>query len=172
VLGANIRVVSGYPGNAEVRLAVEKGEVDGMCASIEASRPTLQRWADAGDPRVTVLVQFAHKGATPKPDLAGVSEVWAFTRSPEQALMIRLLTAGEEFYVPYALAPGTPTEVALAMRKAVWDALQDPNLRADAAKAKWALNPVSPQQIESVIREVLETPEADKARFRAMLKEK
>jgi tripartite-type tricarboxylate transporter receptor subunit TctC len=172
VLGANMRVVSGYPGNAEVRLAVEKGEVDGMCASIEASRPTLQRWAEAGDPKVIVLVQFSHKGAAPKPDLAGVPQVWEFTRSAEEARLIRMLTAGEEFYVPYALAPGTPMEIAQAMRKAVWGALQDPGLRADATKAKWALDPVSPQRIESVIREVLETPEADKARFKAMLKQK
>ena len=86
--------------------------------------------------------------------------------------MIHLLIAGEEFYVPYALAPGTPAEIAQAMRKAVWSAFQDPGLKADATRAKWEVDPVSPQRIESITQEVLSTPEAEKAKFRAMLKQK
>src|SRR5262249_28064716 len=68
VLGAKMRLVSGYPGGADMTLAIERGEVDGRCgwtwSSVKLQRPD---WV--ADHKLNVLIQLATQ---PSPELPGV----------------------------------------------------------------------------------------------------
>src|SRR5260370_8093257 len=59
--GTKIRLVSGYPGTREITLAIEKGEVKGLCgfswSSLKAQRP---HWLKSGF--IRVIVQEHDKG--------------------------------------------------------------------------------------------------------------
>lgn len=168
VLGANFKMVPGYPGNAEVRLAIEKGEVQGYCVAWEVLKPTLEPWKQAGTPKVTILVQ-----ATPDkkahPEMKDVPILWDFIKNQEDRQLFELLMAPEQFYWPFALPPGTPMERVQVLRKAMTDAFKDPELKADADKAQWTYQGVPAEKIEQVIKDVMNTPEPIKKRFKEVL---
>jgi len=54
VLGANVRLVSGYTGTAPVRLAMESGEVDGVITSWESLRISSSKEMESGDRKSVV----------------------------------------------------------------------------------------------------------------------
>jgi tripartite-type tricarboxylate transporter receptor subunit TctC len=168
-LGANFKIVTGYPGNNEVRLAIEKGEVEGYCVAYEVLKPTLQPWIEAGQPKVSIFVQAPPEGQK-HPEMPNVPVIWDFVKNEDDKKVFKLLIAPEQFYWPFALPPGTPTDRVQILRKAMADAFNDPELAADADKAKWTKNPVTGEQIQKVIKDVLDTPEPIKARLREYLK--
>ncbi len=58
LVGAKIRSVIGYPGGAEMNLAIERGEAGGRCSySWEAMRSAIPDWIR--DRKVKPIVQFA-----------------------------------------------------------------------------------------------------------------
>lgn len=168
-LGANFKIVTGYPGNNEVRLAIEKGEVEGYCVAYEVLKPTLQPWIDAGQPKVSIFVQAPVEGQK-HPEMPNVPVIWDYIKNEEDKKVFKLLVAPEQFYWPFAAPPGTPPERVQILRKAMADAFNDPELAADAERSKWTKNPVTGEQIQKIIKEVLDTPEPIKARLREYLK--
>src|SRR5262249_28589370 len=44
VTGATMKIVPGYPGTADIRLALEKGEIDGECESWQSLKGTKPEW--------------------------------------------------------------------------------------------------------------------------------
>jgi len=168
-LGANFKIVTGYPGNAEVRLAIEKGEVDGYCVAWEVLRPTLQPWIEAGEPKFSVFLQAPPEGKK-HPELPDVPVIWDFLKSEEEKQVFKLLIAPDQFYWPFAAPPGTPPERVQVLRKAMADAFNDPELNADAEKARWTKNPVTGEQIQQIIKDVLAAPEPVKEKLRTYLK--
>src|SRR5687767_199843 len=54
VVGANVKLVSGYPGTSQIRLAVESREVDGLCWTWDSVRATAQNWLDTNYIKVLV----------------------------------------------------------------------------------------------------------------------
>jgi tripartite-type tricarboxylate transporter receptor subunit TctC len=164
-LGANFKIVTGYPGNAEVRLAIEKQEVDGYCVAYEVLKPTLQPWIESGQPKFTIFVQAPPEGEK-HPEMPNVPVLWDYVKNDDDKQVFKLLIAPEQFYWPFAAPPGTPPERVQTLRKAMSDAFNDPELNAEAEKANWTKKPVSGEAIQKIIREVLDTPEPIKARLK------
>lgn len=168
-LGANFKMVTGYPGNAEVRLAIEKGEVGGYCVAYEVLKPTLQPWIQAGDPKFNIIIQAPPNGKK-HPEMPDVPMIWDFIKNDEDRKVFELLMSPEQFYWPFALPPGTPPERVQMLRKAMADTFQDPELKAEAEKASWTSNPVTGEQIQKIVKDVLDTPEPIKEKLRTYLK--
>ena len=55
-LGLPVQQVAGYRGTADIRLAVESGELDGVCFNWTSMRTS---WRHALDGRVAVVLQFS-----------------------------------------------------------------------------------------------------------------
>ena len=104
VFGANIKLVSGYPGTAEIMLAMERGELDGVCGidwtSIKAQR---QRWIK--NKQINVIAQAAFRK---DPDLPNVPLIMELTKDPEKLQILKLFVSAHEFARPYAAPPGIP----------------------------------------------------------------
>ena len=66
-LGLPLDMVEGYTGGAEARLAVESGEVDGLCASWQATKVTWRSQMESG--KIRVVLQATLKS---HPDLKNV----------------------------------------------------------------------------------------------------
>jgi tripartite-type tricarboxylate transporter receptor subunit TctC len=103
--------------------------------------------------------------------MPNVPVIWDFVKAEDKPL-VKLLNSPEQFMWPFALPPGTPPDRVAAMRKAMFDAFEDPELNADAQKAKWDKRPVSGEKIQAIIKEVLETPPPVLARFKELYKAK
>jgi tripartite-type tricarboxylate transporter receptor subunit TctC len=156
--GAKIKQVSGYPGTREITLAIEKNEVQGLCgfswSSLNSQQPD---WIKSGFIRVIV-----QEHATGNPDInkMGVPLAVDFATSPENRKIMELIYSSETFGRPYFVAPGVPTERVAALRKAFMETMKDPDLLADAAKTRLAVDPISGEELQKLSAEIFATPRA------------
>src|SRR3954453_6120912 len=140
VLGTKFRIVTGYPGSREITLALERGEVQGACGigwtGIEAMHPD---WFAKGT--IRVLVQLSTKGHE---DLnkRNVPRAGDFARSDDDRKVIELVFSQGIFGRPYVLPPGVPADRVAALRKAFVLALNDKNLRTEADKMQFDVDPM------------------------------
>lgn len=167
VLGAKFRVISGYDGSAEARLAMEKGETHGICG-IQWSSFATSHLDWVRDKKVHILVQLA---PDPLPELEklGVPIIWKFVKTPEQERALRVIFSQLKFGRPYILPPGVPADRVKAMRDAFMAAAKDPALLAEAEKAKIGIDAVSGEDVQKLVTEVYKTPPADVERAKKAL---
>jgi len=154
MFGAKLKLVSGYPGTNDATLAMERGEVNGMCGvSWSTARARHMDWIK--DHKVNMPVQFGlHKQA----DLPDVPAVTDRAANDEQTKMLRLILAGQAMARPYAAPPGIPEERRKALVAAFVATMKDPEFRADADKIQADVSPVSAEDIQKLLAEVYATP--------------
>ncbi len=123
--GAKLKLISGYPGTAEIAIAIERGEVDSRASWSWTSLKTLKpNWI--AEKKVNLPVQLnLTKGA----DLQDVPLITEFATNDRQRQMLKLILSRQEMARPYAAPPGIPDDRKAALRKAFDDAWADPELR-------------------------------------------
>jgi len=150
-LGLPIQVVSGYKGTAPIRLAFNSGEVSGLSNSWQSYRSTWRKELETGD--VIIVVQVSAK---PHPDLPKVPLAINLAKTGEARKLIQAVEQAHGAAVrPYVLPPGTPKERVEILRKAFMQAVRDPELLSEAAKANLEINPGSGEELERNIKELL-----------------
>jgi tripartite-type tricarboxylate transporter receptor subunit TctC len=154
--GAKFRIVSGYKGTREITLAIEKGEVQGLCgfswSSLSAQHPD---WLKSGF--IRVLVQENEKGH-PDANKLGVPHATDFAKSPQDRQIMDLIYSSEIFGRPYVLPPGVPADRVAALRKAFLDTLHDPELLAEGQKLGLDLDPISGEELQTIAAKMYATP--------------
>ena len=154
--GAKFRIVSGYKGTREITLAIEKGEVQGLCgfswSSLSAQHPD---WLRTGF--IRVLVQENEKGH-PDVNKLGVPHATDFAKSPQDRQIMDLIYSSEIFGRPYVLPPGVPAERVAALRKAFLDTLRDPDLLAEGQKLGLDLDPIAGEELQKIAEKIYATP--------------
>ncbi len=165
VFGANIKLVSGYPGTAEIMLAMERGELDGVCGidwtSIKAQR---QRWIK--EKQINVIAQAAFRK---DPDLPHVPLIMELTKDPEKLQILKLFVSAHEFARPYAAPPGIPADRAAALIAAFEATTKDAGFLAETAKHQMEVAPVSGKRLAEMLAELYATPEPILAKARAAI---
>jgi tripartite-type tricarboxylate transporter receptor subunit TctC len=166
VLGAKMRVISGYPGGNEITLAMERGEVQGRCgwswSSVKATHPT---WVQ--DKKIKILMQLS---LAKHPDLPDVPLIMDLAKNDEQRQILKLVFARQVMGRPFLGPPGIPDDRLTALRKAFMDTMKDPEFLAEAEKGKLEITPVSGEDIQKLVTEVYATPKDVAAKAGAMLK--
>lgn len=166
-LGLPIQLVSGYKGTADIRLAVEAGELAGTCFNWGSIRATWRKGLDAGE--VVVVLQLT---ARSHPELAGVPLAIDLARTDEARRLLDVVIHGESAIVrSLALPPGTPKERVQALRKAFQATLLDPAFLAEAEKAKLEIDPIPGETIERQIQRFFTLEPPLVARLRSILYE-
>src|SRR5215468_4936597 len=154
--GTKFRVVSGYKGTREITLAIEKGEVQGLCgfswSSLSAQHPD---WLKSGF--IRVLVQENEKGH-PDVNKLGVPHATDFAKTPQDRQIMDLIYSSEIFGRPYVLPPGVPADRVAALRKAFLDTLRDPDLLAEGQKLGLDLDPISGEELQAIAAKMYATP--------------
>lgn len=156
VLGAKIKLISGYPGGSDILLAMERGEVGGRCGwSWSSVKSRRMDWIREG--KVNILLQMS---LAKHPDIPEVPLVMDLAETREQKQIFRLMFARQRMGRPYVAPPGVPEERVAALRKAFMDTMKDPEFLAEAKKAKLEITPVSGEEIQTLINELYEdTPQ-------------
>jgi len=165
LLDANIKLISGYPGNNEIRLAVQRGEVDSYCAAWDSAKVQHRAWVEAGTPKFNYIVQF---GLQRNPELPEVPSAYELLRSEEDRAVMRLLIVPDGFFYPFAAPPGVPPERVALLRQAMAQAFEDPDLNAEAERTGLDKSPQPGERIEQQVRELLASPDTVKARFKQL----
>ena len=169
VLGAKVRFVHGYGGTREISMAIEKGEVQGICGmgwtSIQSQRPD---WFE--NKLVRVLVQEAVTGdADLNRDKVPLSI--NYTKDPEKRQMLELLYSQGVFTRPFFVAPEVPTARVEALRAAFVKGLADPQAVEDAAKQKLVISTIDGAALQEIVRKLYEIPAPVIAKLKAALAE-
>ena len=136
-LGLSLEVVEGYKGGAEARVAVENGEVDGLCASWQATKITWRSQMDSG--KIRVVLQATLKSHA---DLKDVPLANDYAKTDEARILLKVADNVHVYQFPYSVAPGTPPERLQILQQAFIKTLRDPELVAEAKKAQLEVNPI------------------------------
>jgi tripartite-type tricarboxylate transporter receptor subunit TctC len=149
-IGLPAQLVSGYKGTADVRLAYNSGEVQGVCNSWQSFTATWPNELKSGD--LTIVLQTTAKS---HPELTKVPLAISYAKTDEGRNLIRALvhSVGPAAR-PYVLPPGTPKDRVMMLRKAFMDTMKDPDFLADAKKAKLDINPLDGAELEQNVHEV------------------
>ena len=168
-MGLPLRLVSGHKGNQEMKLAVQRGEVAGMCLSTDAADVV---WGDelkSGE--VQIIIQA---GAEKNPELANVPHARDLVKDAE---VLQILKVAIELPAQIArvliLPPGTPKDRVELLRSALMQTLRDPEYIADAKKVKMTVtNPTSGSNVEKAVAEYHSLPPSMKEKLKQVLTEK
>ncbi len=107
LIGARLRIVTGYPGSNEMLLALERNEVQGVCGLGWSSiAPQRARLLDSGLARV--LVQLATTGHPELINRMGVPLAIDFTKSDDDRKVMELVYSQLIFCRPFIMPPGSP----------------------------------------------------------------
>lgn len=154
LLGAKVKVITGYPGGNEINLAMERGEVEGRCGwSWSSIKSNKAAWLKEG--KVALLVQFALEKS---PDLADTPLIMDLARDDEQRQILRMILSRQVMARPFMAPPGIPDDRKQALRKAFDQTMADPEFLAEAEKTNLEVNPVKGIEIDTLLAEVYRTP--------------
>jgi tripartite-type tricarboxylate transporter receptor subunit TctC len=163
--GINFKVVTGYPGLNEVRLAAERGEVDGHCGLLVSSLKTdVSEAFKAG--RVAVPVQMALRKHAELPDIPNAYDL---ATKEEDRQLFRLIFGPWAFGRPLLAPPDTPKERVAALRTAFTAMVVDPQFVAETQKINMEIQPTTPDSIAKVVDDILRTPPPVVERARLLL---
>jgi hypothetical protein len=161
VIGTKFKIIKGYAGTAALRLAMERGEIEGFCGF---GFNSLQTMGLAGKTNIIVQVGLSKNAKMPT-----VPFVMDYAKSEEDRQILRLIFGWLDLERPIAMPPGTPPERVKAVRDAFDLAMKDPELLADAEKMKLSIDPMDGAGVTSFVDEVYRTPPAVTAKATKML---
>jgi len=153
LLGANLKVVSGYKGTADVRMAIDGGEVEGFVNTWQSLKITSIDKFKSGE--WLVLAQLSEN---PIKDLVtpNVPTIPMIVRNNEERQILKFGTSTpNEFGKVYVLPPGAPPDRAAALEAAFAKAFADKELLADAAKGRLEIDPLIGEEIHKLVVEFL-----------------
>jgi putative tricarboxylic transport membrane protein len=135
--GFKLKLVPGYPSNSDVLLALERKEVDAW----SALATTIKLAADRGAVRPLVRGRVALPGFENLP----IDEDLATSALGKSLMAIKSIPGaiGRAFAVP----PATPGDRITQLRDAFAKAIKDPELIAEAKKAKIEVQYIAPEQV-------------------------
>ena len=136
-LNLPLEMVEGYKGGAEARIAVESGEVDGLCASWQATKVTWRSQMDAG--KINVVLQATFKS---HPDLKKVPLAINYAKSEEAKTLLRVADNVHVYQFPFSVAPGTPPDRLQILQQAFVRTFKDRELNAEADKSQLEVAPI------------------------------
>ena len=165
VFGAKLRLIPGYPGSAEMTLAIERGEVDGRCgwtwSSIRLQRPD---WITGH--RLNVLVQLASRRI---PELADVPLLIEHATTARQRQIVDVILSRQAMGRPVVAPPGVPADRKQALRLAFDATMADPDYLAEATARGLEVNPVGGADLDKLLDQLYATPPEIIAEVRAII---
>ena len=162
MFGTKFKVIAGYT-TGTMPLAVERGEVDGLCGyAWQSYQANGTKWFS--DNQVNILVQF---GIAKSPDLPDVPLARDMLKSQEDKDVLDMIVLPQEFGRPFIAPPGTPADRMAIYRKAFKDMVSDPEFLADAKKQRVIIEALDDKQIEALLTKAYTAPKAvyDRAEF-------
>ena len=153
LLGTRFKLVSGYPSSSDVFLAMERGEVEGICESLDSIEDRRPNWIANGE--VNILFQGA-----PEPDPAIKAPfIIDLAKTQHQKDALRFLYVGQGIGRPFVAPPGIPASTLVMLRNAFSATMQDPDFIADAARQKFRLRPQDGAYLNGLIDQIYSTPQ-------------
>jgi tripartite-type tricarboxylate transporter receptor subunit TctC len=147
-LKLNLRIISGYPGSADIMLAIERKEVDGRAGSWSSLKPYIQRG----------LIKPMVRTPSDNPELRGIPVDQDLVTEAVPKAVLKLRAIPNKLGRPFVAAPAAPPELVRAYREAFRRLTQDREFVAEAERAGVEVAFTSAEQIQKMFDEVFATP--------------
>jgi tripartite-type tricarboxylate transporter receptor subunit TctC len=158
--GLKLNVVPGYPGAADVHLAIEKGEMHcwgGTVQNYFGTEPS-RTWAKTGF--VRVLAQGGQKRHPQLPDVPTVWELMEKHRIAETTRgLARVLLAPDDVGRALFAPPGVPAERLRTLREGFIKTMNSSDVVAEARRRGFEPNPLSGEEIEGLVKQLVQSQE-------------
>ena len=162
LLGTKFKIVTGYAGNHEINLAMERGEVEARDNSWSSWKVTQAEWLR--DHKINIIVQAGPRA----PDLDAPS-MEDLARNAEDRALIELVVSGTRLGTPLFITPGVPEERVKALRAAFDATMKDPDFLADAANLKFDVTPIGGEAMQKIVESIISTPKPIAARAKHLV---
>lgn len=164
-LGLPIRVIDGYKGVADVRLAADAGELAGYCGGWESVKLQWRKALDAG--QVSVVLQVSAKK---NPELPHIPLAIEFAKTEEARQLLKYAVHDTAIMQRlFFLPPGTPKDRVRLLRKSFLDTLKDPEYIAEAGKASLTIGPVTGEEVDAIVSGLFKLDSAMVAKLKSVL---
>ena len=171
-VGAKFNIVLGYQGGGPIDLAVEKGEIHCRAMTIESfmAREPFHTWRKNNF--VRSLAQSGRKRDARLTDTPTIYELMDQYKASEQSRRVAtVILAGGVFGRPLVGPAGIPPDVVKTLRAGIASALKDPELKVEAEKRNYELDPVGGEEMQRLAKEVMSQPPAVLERMKKVLGE-
>jgi tripartite-type tricarboxylate transporter receptor subunit TctC len=149
-----MRIVTGYPGGADLNLAMERGEIDGRCGWSWTSIVSRNRdWL--ASKRIQITLQI---GLQKHEDLPDVPLLMDLMTDQRRAAAVRLIVSRQGIARPFAAPPEVPAERVAMLREAFDATVSDPEFLAEMRSQALEVRPVGGADVQAIMREVYASP--------------
>ena len=162
VVGANIRVISGYEGQKQVNLAMQRGEVHGACGLFVSSIKA--QWLP--DVKAGRLKLFLQMGPKTSDEFGAVPDVFDFVKTEEDRKVLEFHFKQTILGRPFAASPNVTKERLAALRAAFLATMKDPEFLADAKKFNLDIDIATADEVQRLLADFANYPKSviDKAK--------
>jgi len=156
MLGSKIRLVLGYQGSNEIRLAMRRGEVGATCGLYRSNAVTdLAQDLKSGD--IKVLIQFGRKNLE---EFGNAVNAYDLLKNDEDKQVADIILRANESARPVAAPPGIPVDRATELRAAFTKTMADPVFLQDARRMSLPIHPTSAEDVTNMFKELYSAPPA------------
>jgi predicted outer membrane repeat protein len=153
LFGTRFKVISGYD-TGSMRLAVEKGEVEGICGLAWQTYKAISfDWIEGK--KLSVLVQLGLERNAELPDVPLAIDL---LNNPDDRKVLDLIVLPQEFGRPFLAPPGVPADRMAIYRKAFQAVLADAQFRAESSRQRLSLEPLDDRQIQALLERAYAAP--------------
>jgi tripartite-type tricarboxylate transporter receptor subunit TctC len=150
VLGANIKIVTGYRGSADISLALERGEVQAQSATWISWKARKADWI-----KDRKIIPIAQVGLAKEPELPDVPLMSELATSDDDRQVLEFMSSGSQVGRFLAAPPGVPADRVAALRRAFEAMVADTEFLQAAAKQKLEVKATPGPQVQAIIRKVV-----------------
>jgi tripartite-type tricarboxylate transporter receptor subunit TctC len=153
MVGTKFKLITGYT-TSDMRLALEKREVDGICGLAWQTYKTVSRdWIEGNKLNI-----FAQMGLEKHPDLPHVPQAFELIKDPADKQVLELLVLPQEFGRPFVAPPGVPADRMAVYRSAFQAILKDEQFLAELAKQGGSVEALDDKQIQALLERAYAAP--------------
>jgi len=164
LFGVDMKIITGFRGSGDQRIAIERGEVDGDCGSWSSIS---EDWVKNN--RIVPVIKLSKELPADAPK--DVPYARDLLKSEDDRKVLDVINGAGEIGRPIITARQVPAQTLDVLRKAFDAALADKAAQEEAAKLRLPLQPMSAQEVEKELKEIYAAPESAVKRARAITAE-
>jgi tripartite-type tricarboxylate transporter receptor subunit TctC len=154
LFGLPMRIVTGYPGGADLNLAMERAEIDGRCGWSWTSIVSRNRdWLATKKIQITLQIALSKHE-----DLPDVPLIMDLVTDPRKDAALKLIVSRQSIARPFAAPPEVPAERVAALRQAFDATMRDADFLAEMRREALEVRPVGGAEVQTLMREIYASP--------------
>ena len=150
VFHAPVKQVLGFPGSVEMRLAIERGELDGDCGTFSTIPIDWIR-----NKKAHPFVRFTRHKSADMP--AAAKFVGDFAKTRDQKTLLAFLDAQNEIGRSFVVSKKVPANRLATLRKAFDATMKDTAYLAEMKKQRLPVNPVTGNDAQLIVKTMSKT---------------